>query len=230
VGLARLGVRSIGVYVVVGAAVWLGFHESGVHATIAGVLVGLVTPTRAWIPDSSLDYTVDRVRALASGEGWQAAGARHSALRELATAARETVSPLERIEMSLHPWSSFAIMPVFALANAGIPIRAESFGEPVAMAVMAGLVLGKPVGIVAVSFLAVRLGLAELPRGVSWTALLGAGFLAGIGFTMALFIAELALAGPMLEAAKVGVLAASALAALIGVAILLVALPRDAGG
>jgi NhaA family Na+:H+ antiporter len=81
-----------------------------------------------------------------------------------------------------------------------------------------------------VSFLAVRLGLAELPRGVSWTALLGAGFLAGIGFTMALFIAELALAGPMLEAAKVGVLAASALAALIGVAILLVALPRDAGG
>jgi NhaA family Na+:H+ antiporter len=229
VGLARLGVRSIGIYVVVGAAVWLGFHESGVHATIAGVLVGLVTPTRAWIPDSSLGLTVDRVRALASGEGWQAPGTRRAALRELATAARETVSPLERIEMSLHPWSSFAIMPVFALANAGIPIRIESFGEPVAMAVMAGLVFGKPVGIVAVSFLAVRLGLAELPRGVSWTALLGAGFLAGIGFTMALFIAELALAGPMLEAAKVGVLAGSALAALIGVVILLVALPRDAG-
>jgi NhaA family Na+:H+ antiporter len=229
VALARLGVRSIGVYVLLGALVWFGFHESGVHATIAGVLVGLVTPTRAWIPESGLAHTVDRVRALASGEGWQAAGSRQAALRELATAARETVSPLERIETSLHPWSSFAIMPVFALANAGIPIRFEAFGNPVAMAVMVGLVLGKPVGIVAASYVAVRLGLAELPEGVSWSALVGAGFLAGIGFTMALFIAELALAGPLLEAAKIGVLAGSALAALIGVGILLAALPRDDG-
>jgi len=225
---ARLGVRSIGVYVVLGGAVWLGFHESGVHATIAGVLVGLATPTRAWIPDSRLDLTVDRVRALASGGGWEASGTRRAALRELATAARETVSPLERVETSLHPWSSFAIMPLFALANAGIPIRIDAFGDPVAVAVMLGLVVGKPLGIVATSFLAVRLGVAQLPQGVSWSILTGAGFLAGIGFTMALFIAELALGGPPLEAAKIGILAGSALAAVIGMALLLVRLPHNA--
>lgn len=118
-------------------------------------------------------------------------------------------------------------MPLFALANAGVPITMSGFEDPIALAVGVGLLVGKPVGIVLFSFLAVRVGLAALPRGVSWPQMVGAGFLAGIGFTMALFIAGLAIQGPLLDAAKVGILAGSAVAATIGMALLATARGRD---
>jgi NhaA family Na+:H+ antiporter len=212
------------VYVAVGALVWLGFHESGVHATIAGVLLGLLTPTERWVPHGLAGEFIARAGRLLSGEGIESVRAR-AAVRQAETAAREVRSPVERLEMALHSWSSFLIMPVFALANAGVAVEPRAFGEPVALAVAAGLVLGKPLGILTASFLAVRLGVARLPEGVTWPVMAGAGLLAGIGFTMALFIAGLALSGPLLDAAKVGILGASLVAGVVGFSLLRALLP-----
>jgi NhaA family Na+:H+ antiporter len=146
-------------------------------------------------------------------------------VREMQRAAREVVSPLAFLEKTLHPWTSFVIVPLFALANAGVPLTGEAFRDPVALAVGAGLLVGKPIGIVFFSWLAVRIGLADLPEGVGWGAVVGGGFLAGIGFTMSIFIAGLALEGSMLDYAKVGILFASVLAAAVGLALLVWQLP-----
>jgi NhaA family Na+:H+ antiporter len=197
-----------------------------VHATIAGVILGLLTPAHRWVNDTSLEDIVEQARKLWLGAGWGAAGSR-SLLRTVETAAREAVSPLERLETGLHPWSAFLIMPIFALANAGVPFETALLTDPVSVAVAAGLVLGKPVGIVGFSFVAVRLGVARLPDGVGWGVLTGGSALAGIGFTMSLFIAGLALDGAALDAAKVGVLWASLLSGGVGMGILLALLPRE---
>ncbi len=223
--LGRLGVRRISVYVVVGAFVWLGFHESGVHATLAGVLLGMMTPARTYLPEGTFTRMLERVTAIFEGEGWQQESDRAAKLRRFQRAPRETISPLERLECALHPWMAFAIIPLFALANAAVPFEASALTDPTAVAVAVGLLVGKPAGIVAFSWLAVRVGLARLPEGVGWGALAGGGCLAGIGFTMALFIARLALQGEALDAAKVGILGGSALSALVGVALLLWTLP-----
>ena len=138
------------------------------------------------------------------------------------------MSPLERLETALHPRVAFGIMPVFALANAGVSIEISAFREPIAMAVAAALLIGKPLGIVLFSWLAVRAGWASLPAGIGWPAMVGAGCLAGIGFTMSLFIAALALTGELLDAAKIGILAGSAASALFGMGLLLLFLPRHA--
>lgn len=224
--LARLGVRNFGVYTVIGAFIWLAFHESGVHATIAGVILGLITPARSRIGHDFVTDTVDRARALMGGEGWEAS--RYAVMRGVETASRESLSPLERLENGLHPWVSFLIMPVFALANAGVVLRADALADPVAVAIIAGLLVGKPLGIVGFSWVATRIRLAELPQGVGWGVLTGGGFLAGIGFTMALFISGLALPEELLDTAKMGVLLASAAAAVIGMTLLVRLLPtRD---
>ena len=133
---------------------------------------------------------------------------------------------MEYLEDLLHPWVGFAIMPVFAMANAGVAIRLSDFQDPVGLAVAAGLVVGKPVGILLFAVVAVRLKLARLPEGVGWDVVLGGAFLAGIGFTMALFISGLALDEDLLDAAKVGVLWGSALSAALGMTVLGVRLPR----
>jgi NhaA family Na+:H+ antiporter len=190
--LMHLGLRNFGVYLLMMVLVWFGVHESGVHATLAGVV-------------------------------------RYSGRSQLSEAARKSISPLQRFETGLHPWVGFLIMPVFALANAGVTVETSYFTSPVAVAVMLGLLVGKPLGIVGVSWLAVRLGLARLPEGVGWGAVLGGGFLAGIGFTMAMFIASLALAGDLLDAAKVGILVGSLLSAIAGVVLLILFLPKPAG-
>jgi len=188
-------VRSYGVYVLVGAAVWYATYRSGVHATIAGVALGLITPARP------LD------------------GAAHS--------------PIDELEHRLHKWVAFAIMPIFALCNAGVPLDASSLGDPgaqrVAIGVALGLLVGKPAGITIAAWLAVRAGVAELPRGVSWGQIACVGMLAGIGFTMALFITALAFEDEkvLIAGAKIGILAASALATAIGVAALARLLPRE---
>ncbi len=218
-GLQRLGVRSVGLYLVCGIGVWFAFHESGVHATIAGVILGLMTPARAYLSETLFGKMLRRTEEALQGE-WESHSERAARVRGFRRATRETVSPLEYLEVVLHPWVSFLVMPLFALANAGVPVSFSDFGDPVAVAVAAGLVVGKPFGILLLSWLAIRLGLATLPEGVGWAALLGGGLLAGIGFTMALFIAGLALDGPTLDAAKVGILAASAIAATLGMLLL----------
>jgi len=228
--LARLGVRALEVYVLVGALVWFAFHESGVHATIAGVLLGLLTPARAYLSQGFFARQLDAARHVFEGD-WERVPHRAARLREFQRAGRETVAPLEYLETELHPWSSFVIMPVFALANAGIAVDASAFSDVTTLAVVLGLVLGKPVGILLASFLVVKLLLKGLPEGLSWAALTGGGFLAGIGFTMALFIAGLALEEPLLASAKIGVLLASVLAAVVGLILLgRLPVPPDSSG
>ena len=160
------------------------------------------------------------------GDGWGTSGGRYAALRQAEVAAQKTLSPLERFETELHPWVGFVIMPIFALANAGVSIQLSDFTNPVATAVGLGLLAGKPIGIVLFSWLAVKIGLARLPEGINWGAITGGGFLAGIGFTMAIFIASLALEDALLDAAKVGILGGSALAGIAGVILLILFLPK----
>src|SRR5690606_39399024 len=140
-------------------------------------------------------------------------------------AARESLSPVERLEMALHPWVSFFIMPIFALANAGLALSWTSPAQPVAAAVFLGFAVGKPAGILLFSWLALRSGLAIRPPDLNWGSMAGGSFLAGIGFTMALFIANLALVGPLMVSAKIGIFLASLFSAVVGLA-LLVWLPR----
>jgi NhaA family Na+:H+ antiporter len=227
--LMHVGLRNLGVYLLLMVLVWFGFHESGIHATLAGVIFGLMTPARAWISEGRLGKMVQKTSGFLGGESWESPEHRYSVLSQLSVAARKSISPLQRFETGLHPWVGFLIMPVFALANAGVTVETSYFTSPVAVAVMLGLLVGKPLGIVGVSWLAVRLGLARLPEGVGWGAVLGGGFLAGIGFTMAMFIASLALAGDLLDAAKVGILVGSLLSAVVGVVLLVLVLPKPAG-
>jgi NhaA family Na+:H+ antiporter len=222
--LARLGVRSFLIYGVLGFLIWLEFHESGIHATIAGVILGLMTPARAYLSETSLGQALERVQDLLTGD-WESEADRGERVRSLQWAARETISPVEYLESLLHPWVAFAVMPLFALANAGVAFELADFADPIALAITLGLVVGKPLGILLFGWLAVRAGLAALPEGVGWGVLTGAGFLAGIGFTMSLFIADLALAGAALNAAKVGILGGSVLAAALGLTLLLRLLP-----
>ncbi len=219
IGLARVGVRRISVYVVTGALVWLAFHESGVHATIAGVVLGLLTPAKSHRSPTQIGNLMSRIQGVFEGTG-RDKHERPAAVREVRSDIRETISPLEYLENVLHPWVAFLIMPVFALANAGVPIVLSDLTHPVAVATAAGLVIGKPVGITLMAMFAIRIGVASLPESVTWRHILGGSALAGIGFTMALFIAGLAFEGELLDAAKVGILGASALSAVAGLVIL----------
>jgi NhaA family Na+:H+ antiporter len=185
--LQSLGVRRAWAYVLPGAVLWWGIWQTGAHPTLAGVVLGLVTPVHA-------------------------------------LAGRESAAPVERVQADLHPWVAFGVMPLFALANAGVPLQgAGTAGIDVAgtSAVMWGvalaLVLGKPLGVLLSCWLAVRLRMCALPPGMGWSDTLLAGLLAGIGFTMAIFIATLAFdSEALLNAAKLGVLMASATAAVLG--------------
>ena len=221
VGLMKIGVRNTAVYIFVALLVWYFIYVSGIHATIAGVIIGLLTPTSSWISESRLGSIVQNTLGFIRGEEWKSSAHRYAMLRQMERAARKAISPLQRFETDLHPWVSYVIMPVFALANAGVAIHLASFGDPVAVAVMCGLFVGKPVGIVLLSFAAVKSGIARLPENVTWNMVTGGGFLAGIGFTMALFIGGLALSGDMLDAAKIGIIAGSVISAIVGTVILL---------
>ncbi|QDU26251.1 Na(+)/H(+) antiporter NhaA [Anatilimnocola aggregata] len=216
-----LGVRNFVSYFLLGAMIWLAMFRSGIHPTVAGVVLGLMTPGRAWISQESfttmmLDF-IDRLDGRID---------RPQALGKLTLTARETISPLERLESALHPWVAFAIMPVFALANAGVQLQPAAAFHPVTWSVAAGLLVGKPLGILAFSWLAVRTNLAKLPQGTNWKSLSGAACLGGIGFTMSLFIAGLALKGQLLDSAKIGTLAGSVLSALLGYTLLRFSLPN----
>jgi Na+:H+ antiporter, NhaA family len=227
------GVRAYGPYFVVGGAVWLATLSSGIHATVAGVMLGLMTPVQAL---ASRETLVARLRDNVEEALARVVDGSHEArpepvLERVRALSLEAQSPLEFLTHRLHPWVAFGVMPVFALANAGVTIDAGMLEDPagtrVALAVALGLLVGKPIGIAAFALAAVRLRLAALPPGVGAGALLGAGLLGGIGFTMALFITALAFGeGPLSAAAKVGVLGASVLACLGGLAVLARVLPR----
>ena len=219
-GTARIGIRSVPVFFLLGGLVWLCFDVSGVHPTIAGVVLGLMTPTRGWVSDERLRAILDRVLSYPIGDRWSGDTTERRDLQRAGTAVTETLSPVERLEIMLHPWVGFVIMPIFALANAGVAISGAHVGQPVSVAIFAGLVFGKPVGVLAFSWLVVRLGLATRAPGLSWPLLAAGGLLTGIGFTMSLFIAGLAYAPAMLDAAKVGILTGSVASAAAGVLML----------
>jgi NhaA family Na+:H+ antiporter len=217
----QLGVRPVAAYVVVGAVAWLAMYQSQVHPTIAGVLLGLLTPYKAWLSRDTLRLTLDDITGRMEGKK-DDEEMTPADVTLLQYAARESVPPLQRLEDRLHPWVGFAIMPLFALANAGVAVKAEAIADPVCLAVAAGLLAGKPVGIVLFAWVAVRLKLATLPTGVNWRMMFAAGFLGGIGFTMSLFIGELAFKGEavLLADAKMGIVLGSFAAAAIGAGLL----------
>jgi NhaA family Na+:H+ antiporter len=220
-----IGVGRTLVYAVLGVGLWLCFLLSGVHATIAGVLLALTVPAVSFInPGAFLErsrYVLDRFeKAGEKGENVLANEERQAALHALNHAAYKLEPPLHELEHALHPWVVFAIMPIFALANAGVPLGGDIVGalaSPVTLGIVLGLVVGKQLGISLFAWLAVRSGVAELPEGISWLHVYGAGWLAGIGFTMSLFITDLAFSeDSLVENAKLGILGASLIAGVVG--------------
>lgn len=161
--MAMLGIRSLVVYFIAGSFIWLAIDASGIHATVTGVILGLMTPTTTWVSDERLQAIFGRVMAYPSGDHWSGDTPDRKALKTAEAAARETLSPIERLEMLLHPWVGFLILPLFAFANAGIPFSANDFTNPITIAVFIGFVLGKPLGIFLFSWLAIKLGWAILP-------------------------------------------------------------------
>jgi Na+:H+ antiporter, NhaA family len=192
IGANRAGARHPLIYAVLGIGLWLAFLQSGIHATVAGVLLALTIPAR---------QRIDRGASLVSSE-----------------------SLMLRFEHALIPWNKHVIMPVFALANAGVVLgggAVRAVTDPISLGVICGLVLGKPIGIVLFSWLATRSRIATMLEGVSWRQIVGVGMLGGIGFTMSLFIANLAFGdGPALETAKVGILVASVVSGIAGAIVL----------
>jgi NhaA family Na+:H+ antiporter len=223
----RLGVRRPAVYAALGVGLWLAVLDSGVHATIAGVLLATTIPATTRVDPAAF---VARGRHLldaferAGGPGAERLpnGHRQEAVQELESTVAAVEAPLQRLEHALHPWVAFLIMPLFALANAGVALGGGSgFDGRVILGIVLGLIVGKQVGITLAAWLAVRSGLAELPPGVGWRHVYGVAWVAGIGFTMSLFIANLGFADPaLLDSAKVGVLTASAIAGSVGVLLL----------
>ncbi len=215
-----VGIRSVPAYFLVGGLAWIAFDASGIHATITGVVLGLMTPTGRWVSDQRLYAILGRVIAHPSDSEGSGKTRDRETLRAAEVAARETLSPAERLQIALHPWVGFLVMPLFALANAGLPVSKADPGDSVVLAVIVGLVIGKPVGVMTFGWLAVRTGIAVRPPELSWGLLAGGGLLAGIGFTMALFIANLAFADSLIHTAKLGVLVASTASAMAGLALL----------
>jgi Na+:H+ antiporter, NhaA family len=218
------GVRRPVVYAVIGVFVWCAVLKSGVHATVAGVLLAFTIPARTYVDrDVFLKHSrtlLDRFEA-APPNSIDA----HSALHSMESQYALVESPLQRIEGFLHPWISFLVMPLFAFANAGVRILGNGMAaatHPVALGVVLGLFLGKPLGISISAWLSTRTGLATRPPELSWVSIFGAGCLSGIGFTMSLFIADLAFGdGPLLDMSKIGTMAASLAAGICGSFILL---------
>jgi NhaA family Na+:H+ antiporter len=213
--LRWFGVRQKLVYVIPGFVTWAGVYGAGIHPTIAGVIIGLITPVRAWL---GAEGFADRVRAELlplTAAGVDALSAPHlaSTLHQVDRARREALSPAASLIDALHPWVAFVIMPVFALANAGVTVSGLAFDRQslsIATGIGVGLTLGKPIGVLSAIWLTQKLGIGVLPLGLGARHLLVLGVVAGVGFTMALFVAQLAFADAgMLAAAKMGVLIAS---------------------
>jgi NhaA family Na+:H+ antiporter len=224
VAMNRLGIRSVAAYALVGAVIWLFTHQSGIHPTIAGVALGLLTPARPWVGSRSMIAVLGRAARAVAGS--RDPSPPRAALGTLRFASREAASPLDRLEEGLHPWVAFVVVPLFAFANAGVTLEAQSLTSRVSLSIGAGLVVGKPVGILLATWLVVRRGWTSLPEGTTWPILGAAGCLAGVGFTMSLFVASLGLDGRLLESAKGGILLGSGVALVLGLVLLGAVLPR----
>ncbi len=221
----RAGARHPLIYAVLGLGLWLAFLYSGIHATVAGVLLAMTIPARQRIDGAGFLARSERIltefrAAQEKGETIYAGASKSAAVHMLEEDCERVQSPMLRFEHALAPWNKHVIMPVFALANAGVVLGAGAAGalvHPISLGVICGLAFGKPIGIVGFSWLATRSGVASMPDGVSWRQILGVGMLGGIGFTMSLFVANLAFgATPTLETAKVGILAASIVSGIAG--------------
>lgn len=217
---AWAGIRGFPVYFLLGSFIWVAVDASGVHATATGVVLGLMTPARRWVTDDRLYAILDRVVAHPTALEHGGDTRDRETLQIAEIAARETLSPVERLEMALHPWVSFVILPLFALSNAGMTLGEGQSAGTLTLAVVLGAVVGKPVGVLAFAWLAMRSGVALRAPGLAWRHMLGGSLLAGIGFTMALFIANLAFDHTQLYEAKLGILLASLGAAVTGLAVL----------
>jgi len=211
--IRRAGVQSVLVYVVVGVAVWFAMYEGGIHPTIAGVIMGVMAPTTARLQHDFID-----IEEVAESES-------DSASTDDAK-GKGSVSVVEWLEHVLHPWSSYIIVPIFALANSGIHVSMDGLrdaaGSAITWGVFLGLLVGKPLGIILATKIAVRTGVADSPEGATGIHMLGTGTAAGIGFTVALFITELAFDNPADQTnAKLAILLASVVAVIAALAILM---------
>lgn len=228
--LNRLDVRALVPYFLLAAFCWFSLHESGVHATLAGVAFGLITPSTSFVRPRlfgplarDLVSQVEEFVAKEDGgdDDEDEVGEEAHTLNQLITLSAECQPPLDRLEHRLLPYTTFLVVPIFALANAGVAVSwdglVDALSEPVTRGVMLGLVLGKPLGIFLFSLLAVAIGIGKKPAGASWAQVWGVGMIAGIGFTVALFVTDLAFEDPAnTDQAKIGILAASAIAGILG--------------
>ena len=221
----RLGVRKPLPYALLGILLWVAFLKSGVHATIAGVLLAMTIPATTLINRKGFLERTRQYLDEFEGEGIRDGNTfttkRQRALLQGIEDCTESVeAPLQRLEHALHPWVAYLIMPVFALANAGVDLRTNLLAalvNPVTLGIILGLVIGKQVGITLMAWIVTRVGLSQKIKGVTWKQIYGAALLAGIGFTMSLFISNLAFSDPaMLSNAKVGILVASLISAGVG--------------
>jgi NhaA family Na+:H+ antiporter len=225
----------ISVYVVVGFLFWAAVLSSGVHATIAGVVLGLVAPIRSkYRPEELADNAEPLLSAFRNQIASKDKSSAEATLSQLDQLLRGTDSIAERLERSIHPWVSFLVLPLFALASAGVPLSIgqlkTAIFSPIALGIFLGLVVGKAIGIAMFSFIAVRSKIAAMADGLTWSGIFGVGILAGVGFTVALFISGLSFEDETLVAdSKIAVLAASLAAGSIGYIYLRLTL-RDSSG
>jgi NhaA family Na+:H+ antiporter len=229
VAASRMRVKKISVYAILVIGVWFAVFTSGIHATVAGILLAMVVPVRGRI-DSKRFFAIvrDRLSALEASsfasEGAKLTSEHTEALEELHEAANDVVPAGTAFEHYLHPVTAYVILPLFALFNAGVVVDARtvhSLTHPVSLGVVLGLVVGKQAGIMGATWIVIRSRVAELPSGISWRHIYGGSLLAGIGFTMALFVSDLALQDEqMLARAKLAILAASVISAAAGYQVL----------
>lgn len=235
----RLGVRRISIYLLMMTAAWACMEASGVHATVAGVLIALVVPVRSLLdPDKFFAVTEQSLVELRELELTRESTLHDSkqrkALSRLYLASEDMMPAGIALEHQLHPIQSFLILPLFALFSAGVAFSAttfEGFPGSISLGIIIGLIVGKQVGITLFSWLAIRLGLADLPPGVTWFQLWAVSALAGIGFTMSIFVGDLAFADPaLIDEAKIGIFIASLISGILGYLLLNKSLPKTAAG
>jgi NhaA family Na+:H+ antiporter len=226
IGFNVARVRQLWPYLLAGIALWYFMHQSGVHATVAGALLAFTIPTHTRINAAQFSRkTLDLADQFDRGETGDflvlTSKRQQEALFALKHASEGVTAPILRLETALHNFSAFVVMPLFAFANAGVTMGLSIQHAAITLGVLAGLVVGKPLGIMAAAFLGVKSGIAKLPAAVGWASLLGYAWLAGIGFTLSVFIAMLAFDGTAsVDAAKQGILAGSLLAGVAGAIIL----------
>ncbi|MGE5456783.1 MAG: Na+/H+ antiporter NhaA [Methanococcaceae archaeon] len=221
----KSGIYSPYVYIILGIILWIALYNTGIHPTIAGVLTAIAIPARNKIEGQQMEgrirnYLAEFASAFRDEKHPLSNPREQKGIYAIEKASIEAQTPLKRLEDKLHPWVAYFIMPLFALANAGVVLKGDlmsSFSSSITLGVMAGLIFGKPIGITLLSFAAVKLKLAQLPEGETWRRILGISMLGGIGFTMSIFIAGLAFSdNKLIDLAKIGILSASLVAGISG--------------